>query len=60
MIGELRSRLPGIPVMLLTGVGFAPAVISEKLSLKMVSAYLKKTCPWYQIVGEVQRLIGTC
>jgi DNA-binding NtrC family response regulator len=60
MIRKLRSGSPDIPMMLLTGVGFSPAVIRDMLSRKIVSSYVQKTCPWGEIVGEVQRLIGAC
>jgi two-component system OmpR family response regulator len=57
MIDQLKASLPDTPMMLLTGVLFDPKVIRDVLS-KKVSAYLQKTAPLAQVLGEVQRLIG--
>ncbi len=57
MIDQLKASLPDTPMMLLTGVLFDPKVIRDVLS-KKVSAYLQKTAPLAQVLGEVHRLIG--
>jgi DNA-binding NtrC family response regulator len=58
MIQELKTALPDVPVILLTGVLFDPQVVNETLS-KTVTVYLQKTTPLTTIVGEIRRLIGT-
>jgi DNA-binding NtrC family response regulator len=57
MIDQLKATHPDTPVILLTGVLFDPHVIRTTLNRK-VSAYLEKTAPLSQIIGEVERLIG--
>ncbi len=57
MIDQLKALLPDTPMMLLTGVLFDPKVVRDVLS-KKVSAYLQKTAPLAQVLGEVHRLIG--
>jgi DNA-binding NtrC family response regulator len=56
-IDSLKSTLPDIPVILLTGVHFDPQVIQDVLS-KKISAYLPKTTTLTRILEEVRRLIG--
>ena len=57
MIEQLKTSLPDVPVILLTGVLFDPEVIEGALSRK-VSSYLHKTTPLTQILSEIRRLIG--
>jgi two-component system response regulator GlrR len=57
MIERIKTQLPNLPVMLLTGVLFDPEVIENTLS-KKVSVYLQKTTPLTQIMAEIKRLIG--
>ncbi len=57
MIARMKSDLPDVPMMLLTGVLFDARVIEEILSHK-VSCYLPKTTSLSEIGVEVQRLIG--
>jgi DNA-binding NtrC family response regulator len=57
MIDRIKTLLPNLPVILLTGVLFDPEVIEKTLSQK-VSIYLQKTTPLTQILAEIKRLIG--
>jgi DNA-binding NtrC family response regulator len=57
MVEQLKTSLPDVPVILLTGVLFDPEVIEGALSRK-VSGYLHKTTPLTQILSEIRRLIG--
>lgn len=56
VVAALKSRLPGIPVLLLTGVSFDPEVIRDNI-LSRVDAYLHKTAPLTQIYSEIKRLL---
>ena len=58
MIDRLKSDLPDVPVILLTGVLFDPQVVSETLS-KKITAYFQKTTPLARVLEEIRRLIGT-
>jgi two-component system response regulator GlrR len=58
LVEHLKASLPDIPVILLTGVLFDSKVVEERIS-KKVSAYVSKTSPLQQLLGEVQRLIGS-
>ena len=57
MIEQLKSRLPAVPVILLTGVLFDPEVARDVLT-KDVACYLEKTSPLSKILEVVQRLIA--
>lgn len=57
MISRLKAKLPGTPIILLTGVLFDPEVVRGPLSQK-VSCYLEKTSSLSQILAEVRRFIG--
>src|SRR3954471_21738187 len=57
MIERMKTLLPNVPVILLTGVLFDPEVIESTIS-KKVSAYLQKTTSLTQIMAEIRRLIG--
>jgi CheY-like chemotaxis protein len=57
LIEQLKEILPGVPVMLLTGMIFDPDVIEENIN-KKVSSYIEKTVPLHKITQEAQRLLG--
>jgi CheY-like chemotaxis protein len=57
MIGQLKAVLPDTPVILLTGVLFDPAVVSDSLNGR-IACYLPKTSPLAQILATVRRLLG--
>ncbi len=56
-IDQLKTRLPGVPVILLTGVLINPQV-ARKTVAHQADAYLQKTAPLERILGEVRRLLG--
>jgi DNA-binding NtrC family response regulator len=56
MIAQLKTMLPNVPVILLTGVLFDPQVVRENLS-KKVSCYLEKTSSLAKIKETVTRLL---
>jgi DNA-binding NtrC family response regulator len=58
MLEKIRVRLPGVPLVLLTGVLFDQAVIDRTLSQK-VNAYIDKTAPLSRVLAEVKRLTGS-
>lgn len=57
LIRELRVKLPGVPVVLLTGVLIDPRVAEKSLG-REVDLYLSKTTPLQKIIAEVERLLG--
>ncbi|HEY1793989.1 MAG TPA: response regulator [Opitutaceae bacterium] len=57
IIAQLKTKLPDVPVILLTGVLFEPKVVRENLSSK-ISCYLPKTSTLAQIVDAVSRLVN--
>ena len=57
LIANLKTALPHMPVILLTGVLFDSQVVNETLS-KTVAVYLQKTTPLTTILAEIRRLIG--
>lgn len=58
MIDRLKTALPDVPVILLTGVLFDPQVVDETLS-KKITAYFQKTTPLAKVLEEIRRLIGS-
>jgi len=58
LIEEFRVLLPHTPVILLTGVLFDGQVIEDNLKRK-ISAYVSKTAPLQELLGEIQRLLGS-
>lgn len=56
-IAQLRTLVPGVPVIMLTGVLIDPRVARQSIA-RDVDVYLQKTDPLVKILGEVQRLIG--
>jgi hypothetical protein len=56
MIAELKTNLPAVPVILLTGVLFDPEVARDILT-KNVSCYLEKTSPLSRILENVRKLL---
>ena len=58
MIAQLKTTLPNVPVMLLAGVYFDPAVVRDTLGDK-IACYLQKTSPLARILEEVRRLTGS-
>lgn len=57
MIDRLKTQMPEVPMMLLTGVLFDPKVVRETLR-KKVSCYVEKTAPLSKILEAVRALIG--
>jgi CheY-like chemotaxis protein len=57
LIDQIKTFLPDLPVILLTGVIFDPEVVRDTIS-KKVSIYLDKTCSLQRVTQEVQRLLG--
>jgi DNA-binding NtrC family response regulator len=57
MLEKIRVRLPGVPLMLVTGVLFDQAVFESTLSQK-VNVYIEKTAPLSRVLSEVKRLTG--
>jgi DNA-binding NtrC family response regulator len=57
LLDRVRARLPDVPLILLTGVLFEPAVVEKTLSRK-ISSYLEKTAPLSRVLSEVKRLTG--
>lgn len=58
IMGEIRRRLPGVPVILLTGVLIDPRVARQSVA-KQADAYLEKTAPLSRIAEEIRRLLGS-
>jgi DNA-binding NtrC family response regulator len=56
LIEELKTVLPEVPVLLLTGVIFDPEVVRDTIRTK-VSSYLDKTASLDDILNEVERLL---
>jgi two-component system OmpR family response regulator len=56
MIARLKTMLPGVPVILLTGVLFDPKAVNNVL-LSKVSCYLDKTSSLAMIHAAIRRLI---
>lgn len=56
IIAQLKTTLPNVPVILLTGVLFDPQVVRENLS-KKVSCYLEKTSSLSKITDTIKRLL---
>jgi len=54
---EIRTTLPTMPILLLTGLIFTADVI-HKISSNNVSSYLPKTSKLDTICNEVKRLLG--
>jgi two-component system response regulator GlrR len=57
IIAQLKTTLPNVPVILLTGVLFDPQVVRENLS-KKVSCYLEKTSSLSKITDTIKRLLA--
>ena len=57
MLEKIRVRLPGVPLILLTGVLFDPHVVEDNLKWK-ISSYISKTAPLQSLVDEIRRHIG--
>lgn len=58
MLEKIRARLPGVPLILLTGVLFDHEVVERTLSQK-VNCYIEKTAPLSRVLAEIKRLTGT-
>ena len=56
LVEDLNKIVPGVPVLLLTGVVFDPEVVSENV-LKKVVGYIDKTASLDTILTEVKRLV---
>jgi DNA-binding NtrC family response regulator len=56
MIGRLKTVLPDVPVILLTGVLFDPKAVNDVL-LSRVSCYLDKTSSLSKIHDTIRRLM---
>jgi two-component system, NtrC family, response regulator GlrR len=55
LIAELNDTMPGIPVILLTGVLFDPETVRETIK-RNVKVYLQKTAKLQTILDEVDRI----
>ncbi len=55
-IDQLKSRLPDIPLILLTGVLINPQIARKSIASR-ADAYLQKTEPLERILAEVRRLL---
>jgi two-component system C4-dicarboxylate transport response regulator DctD len=55
MLEKIRVLLPGVPLVLLTGVLFDQDVVDRTLSQK-ISCYIEKTAPLSRVLSEVRRL----
>lgn len=58
MLDRIKTRLPGVPLILLTGVLFDHEVVERTLSQK-ISCYIEKTAPLSRVLSEVRRLTGS-
>ena len=58
VIARLRTQLPGIPVMILSGVLIDPRIAAKSVA-SHANAYLPKTAPLARILEEVRQLIGS-
>lgn len=58
LAGQIKERVPGMPIILLTGVLFDPETLRESAGDK-ISTYVPKTAPLSRIVDEVKRLIAS-
>ncbi len=56
-IDEVHEKHPRIPIILLTGVLFDPAVIDRAVTGK-IAAYVDKTASLERILSEVRRVLG--
>ena len=56
LVSRLKARVPGTPILLLTGVFFDPTVVRDKVG-KQVSAYLHKTSSLDRILEEIAKLL---
>lgn len=56
LLSELKLRLPNLPVIMLTGMGYDDELQQEALE-KGASGYVAKTLPLEQILMEVHRTL---
>jgi DNA-binding NtrC family response regulator len=56
LIDELQKIAPGVPIMLLTGVLFDPAMV-KRLGEKKIAAYVEKTASLERILREVRGVL---
>jgi two-component system KDP operon response regulator KdpE len=56
-IAQVRALLPGLPVIILTGV-LVDARIAQESVAREADSYLTKTTPLAKIIEEVRRLAG--
>ncbi len=56
LVANLKTMLPDVPVILLTGILFDPPVVADLLGGK-VSGYIAKTATLAEILVEVRRLL---
>lgn len=57
LIGQIKTQLPNLPVILLTGVLFDPEVVRDILRAR-VTRYLEKTAPLSKLVESIQEILG--
>lgn len=57
VIAQLRTQLPGVPIIILTGVLIDPRVAKKSVA-SQADAYLPKTSSLARILEEVRRLAG--
>ena len=56
-IREIRAKLPGVPVIILTGVLLDPRVAAQSVA-REANAYIPKTASLSKVLEEVRRLTG--
>lgn len=56
LVRELKTLVPGVPVLLLTGVIFDSHVVEQTLR-HQVEGYLEKTASLHKVLEEVRRLL---
>ncbi len=56
-IAGLRTKVPGVPIIILTGVLIDPRVAKKSVAVH-ADAYLSKTSPLAKILEEIRRLTG--
>jgi two-component system response regulator GlrR len=57
LIDRVKAAAPHLPIILLTGVLFDPAVIRGPVGAK-IAAYVEKTEPLDRVLREVRRQLG--
>jgi two-component system, NtrC family, response regulator HydG len=56
LLSAVKATHPGLPVIMMTGMGFDEELVKEALS-RRASGYVSKTLPMNQLLMEIRRVI---